>query len=266
MRQALLFWFYRDVGVCAERLRHLRALHPGQRIYGLYGGPEEEADDFERALSPWLDDFYVATRQPDPYLKWLQGDLEIVEWLEVRGRALDWESIAVVQWDLLVKAPLAGLLPGLAPEHLYFSGLRVLDAVLEARWYWTRQGNHQRSYRRFRAQIAGRFGFQGPPLCCLFIFAVLTRPFLEVYAREAPSLAGFLEYKLPTLARIHGFPCLVGDLGVLWDPLERAVQKPLSALPQPVPRAYVEAELARPDGFRLFHPVPYPWEANEGGA
>jgi hypothetical protein len=260
--QALLFWFYRDAGVCAERLRKLGELHPGQPVYGLYGGPEEEAASFERALGPRLDDFYVATRQPDPYLKWLQGDLEIVEWFEARGRALAWSSLAVVQWDLLVKAPLDRLLPGLGPAHLYFTGLRALDPALESRWYWTRQGNHQRSYHRFRAQIARSFGFHGTPLCCLFIFAVLTRAFLEVYARDAPRLSGFLEYKLPTLARLHGFSCLVGDLGVLWDPVEQPAPRPLRALPEAVPRSYIEAELARPDGFRLFHPVPYAWEGD----
>lgn len=254
---ALLFWCYRDAALSAERLRHLRRLHPRQRIYVLHGGPEEDAADFERALGPGLDDFYVARRQPDPYLKWLQGDLEIVEWLEARGRDLEWSSIAVVQWDLLVAAPIPRVLPALGPGQCYFSGLRPLDATLESRWYWTRPGQHQRSYQRFRAQLARRYDFHDEPSCCLFLFAVLPRPFLELYARESRGLAGFLEYKLPTLARQQGFPCLVQDLGVFWDPLERPAPRPLHALPQPIPRPYIEAEFARPDGFRLFHPVPY---------
>jgi hypothetical protein len=260
MTRALLFWFHREARVCAERVRHLRDLHPGQPIYGLYGGPEEDAGDFERALGPHLDDFYTSVRQPDPYLKWLQGDLEIVEWLEARGHALDWGSIAVVQWDLLLRAPLDRILPRLGPEHLYLSGLRRIDAALEARWHWTAHAHHRASYQRFRAQIARRFGFAGPPMGCLFIFAVLTRRFLETYASEARRFAGFLEYKLPTLALLLGFPCLVHDLGVLWDPVEPPTQRPLNAVQAVVPRAYIEAELRRPDGYRMFHPVPYTWD------
>ncbi len=259
-RLALLFWFYRDAALCTERLGQLRRFHPDHAIYGLYGGPEEEAADFERELGPRLDDFYVALRQPDPVLKWLQGDLEIVEWFELRGRELDWGSIAVVQWDLLVQAPIPQILAGLGPGQNFFSGLRRLDPALEARWYWTRENQHQRSYHRFRAQLALRHGFHEQPMCCLFLFAVLTRPFLEVYAREGPRLSGFLEYKLPPLAQVHGFPCHVQDLGVFWDPVERAVQKPLQAVPKPIPRLYIEGQLARADGFRLFHPVPYPFE------
>jgi len=262
--QALLFWFYRDAPLCAERLRELAALHPGQPVYGLYGGPEEDAAAFAQALGPLLDDFYAAARQPDPYLKWLQGDLEIVEWFEARGRGLDWSSLAIVQWDLLVRAPIATLIPGLLPAHLYFSGLRRLDPVLESRWYWTTQARHQTSYHRFRAQLALRHGVRTQPWCCLFIFAVLTRPFLEVYAREGPRFSGFLEYKLPTLALLHGFPCMIRELGVLWDPVEHGVQKPLNAGSRPIPRAYIESELARPDGHRLFHPVPEPWSDDRG--
>jgi hypothetical protein len=259
MTRALLFWFYRDVEVCAERLRDLADLHPEQPIYGLYGGPEEDASTFQRSLAPWLADFYVATRQPDPYLKWLQGDLEIVEWFEARGHALAWSSLAVVQWDLLVRAPFDRIVPGLDPAHLYFSGLRRLDPALESRWCWTAHGAHRPSYQRFREQTARRFGRRDPPWCCLFIFAILTRPFLTVYAREARRFAGFLEYKLPTLALLLGFPCLIRDLGVLWDPIEPPAPKPLRAIPPPVPRGYIEAELSRPDGYRLFHPVPDLW-------
>lgn len=260
MGLALLFWFYRDAPLCQERLRELRHHHPKAPIYGLYGGPEEEAPDYERALGPLLDDFYASTRQPDPYLKWMQGDLEITDWFEARGSALEWGSIAVVQWDLLVKAPIFTVLPRLGEGHNYFAGLRRLDPALEARWYWTRDPHQGRSYRRFREQIAHRFGYRGELMVCLFVFAVLSRPFLAMYAREARRFSGFLEYKMPTLAALHKHPCLIQDLGAHWDPVERPAQKPLNALPRPVPRAYIEAELSRPAGYRLFHPVPEAWE------
>ncbi len=41
----ILFWFYRDVGLCRNRLRLLRRRNPGTPIYGLYGGPRSDGSD-----------------------------------------------------------------------------------------------------------------------------------------------------------------------------------------------------------------------------
>jgi hypothetical protein len=258
-RFAILFWFYKDFDLCRERLLLLRRLNPETPIYGLYGGPLEASGGAE-ALSLEMDDLYIYPEPRDSHWKWLNGDQVIAHWMRARGGALTGRTIVVVQWDMLVLAPIDEVFAGLAPGEAVFSGFRPLQQV-EPWWGWAsgRDPEKRAMLDDFQAVLRTRFGYEGPLWCALFIVVAIPDAFLARYASEAPE-EGFLEYKMPTLARAWGVPVRT-DLGLdpWWaaDPSTREVPeraRALNAVGREIPWSLIQSELADATGLRVFHP------------
>jgi hypothetical protein len=243
MRLAILFWFYKHLDLCESRVRLLRQFNPGLPIFGLNGG---------EAASLAVDDLYRCPWE-DPGRKWWYGDVMLLDWYRQRGRHLEWDSIAVVQWDALVLSPIAALLPDLQKDQLFLTGLGELTPDDEAAWHWTRPDQPQRhAYEQFLLHVWNRHGQMWRPLWCIFIFAVLPRVFFERYG-DVDHRLGFLEYRLPTYARILGVPFYRRDLGCCHG-------LPMNGCGQEIPRGYIDQQMSNPTGHRLFHPyfAPYP--------
>ena len=259
---AALFWFYKAFDVCRERIALLRRFNPDVAVYGLYGGEPGDADAAREALGDLLDDLYVYEGAQDATWRWIHGDQVIAGWWRDCGRALGAQTVVVVQWDMLIAAPLTEALVGLAPGEAAFSGDRPL-AEVEGWWGWGGAGDaHQRAeLAGFRARLRGEFDYDGPLWCCLFIIAALPCAFLDRYAAASQGEAGFLEYKLPTLARVFGTPVrALPQLKAWWraEPATRnasARERVLNATRTPVDEALILSELSRVDGRRVFHPV-----------
>ena len=261
-RVAVLFWFYKAFDVCAARVAHLRRLNPGLQVFGLYGGPLKEADAARRALGAALDDLYVYPGPQDSNWKWIHGDQVIADWHDQRGRALAWDSLMIVQWDLLMLAPLSEVLAGLRAGEAVFPGDRPL-AEVEAWWGWGGGGGEvqAREMADFRALLRSQFGYDGPLWCCLFLLAVLPRAFLDAYVAAGPPGPGFREDKLATLARVFETPVrAMAQLRPWWrsDPATRDAspgERALNTTREAVAPEVIAAELAAPGGRRVFHPV-----------
>ena len=63
---AILFWCYKELALCEDRVRSMRRDNPDTRIFVLFGGEPEDSSDFEQALTPFIDDFYVFDDEPPP--------------------------------------------------------------------------------------------------------------------------------------------------------------------------------------------------------
>jgi hypothetical protein len=114
--------------------------------------------------------------------------------------------------------------------------------------------------RAFQERLHRDYGHSEPLWCCLFIVICLPRAFLQRYAAAGPPDEGFLEYKMPTLARLWGTPIRT-DLGFdpWWaaDPSTRDAPlrvRVLNAVGEEISPETVASELARIDGARIFHP------------
>ena len=46
-RLAILFWYYKDPELCADRVADLRKLNPGTPIHGLFGGDAATFEAFQ---------------------------------------------------------------------------------------------------------------------------------------------------------------------------------------------------------------------------
>ena len=258
MQLGIVFWFYRDVVVCENRLRLLRRRNPGVPIYGLYGGPRQDEQHFSRALGPQLDDFWAYPLEHDRQWKWRNGDLLLSAWFTGRGEGLQWDSIFVAQWDLVVVAPLKKLLPDLGVGDMLISGIRPVGEV-ESWWQWT-QGAARQEYDAFLNHVAARCGPVADPMCCQFIGMVAPRSFMARYAGIDEPELGFLEYKIPVYAQAFDIPLVPDTCFRPWWPEEPATTGAsrsaslVHAWATPVRLPVMLLESVRPGGRRLFHP------------
>lgn len=259
MQLGVLFWFYRDVAVCRNRLRLLRRQNPELPIYGLYGGPPELTSTFAEHVGPLLDDFWAFDEQRDTDWKWRHGDLMVARWHAARGKDLAWDSVFLAQWDMVVTERLATVLPQMAPGEMLLSGLRPVREVT-AWWRWTRWEETRAEYEALLERVTARHGAVSDPQCCQFIGMVLPRQFLSRYAEIDEPELGFLEYKVPIYAQAFGIPLLPDSCFLPWWPEEPGASgaprraKLLHAWRTPVRLPMVLAEAARPGGRRIFHP------------
>lgn len=258
MQLGILFWFYKDAPVCENRLHMLRRYNPGVPVYGLYGGPLAETGQFLGALGPLLEDFWSFPGQMDSQWKWRNGDLMLADWYSSRGKDLDWDSVFVAQWDMVVSAPLRKFLPPLEAGDMILSGLRPVREV-EPWWRWT-QGEFRSEYEKFMAHVAERHGAVEDPQCCQFIGLVIPRQFLSRYSGIDDRELGFLEYKVPVYAQVFGTP-LVPDtcFRPLWpeEPVETRPKRTecvMHAWASQVRLPVMMYESFRPHGRRVFHP------------
>ncbi len=258
MQLGILFWFYRDVVVCENRLRLLRRRNPGVPIYALYGGPRSEERDFTAALGPLVDDFWAYPDDRDERYKWRHGDIMLSRWFTGRGAGLAWDSVFLAQWDTVVVSPLRTVLPAMAPGEMLISGVRPVREV-EAWWQWTR-GEARREYDTFLDHVARRWGPVSDPLCCQFIGLVAPRAFMSAYAGIDEPELGFLEYKIPVYAQAFGIPLVPDTCFRPWWPEEPATSRAtrtetlVHAWRTPVRLPVMLYESRRPGGRRIFHP------------
>lgn len=261
MKLACLFWFYKSPELCENRLSILRRYNPEISIYGLYGGDLLEASVFKNRLAPFLDDFYAFPEARSSHWKWYHGDQMIAHWYAHRGQALDWDTIFVAQWDMLVFDSLQNQFSMLRQDELLLSGLRPVSEV-DPWWYYVRPDSEERlEYEQFITFVREVHDYKDEPLCSEFIVACLPRSFLSRYVDIPRPDLGFLEYKIPVYAQIFGTPlCRHHPHQPWWGDHPDAQSEPLLARAlnsetQNVPLRVIEAHRLWPWGRKIFHPV-----------
>ncbi len=256
MELAILFWFYKEPEICKNRLELLKKHNPDLKIFGLFGGLQEEAEEYQRTLGSFLDDFYVSPFE-DPNYKWIHGDLGILDWYDKRGRYLSWDSIVVIQWDMLVFDSLKKQFARMKKGEIFLSGLKRMDKETENRWSWTKlDSQHRDDYEGFMEYVRINYSYEKPLPICLFILEIFPRLFFDKYLTVKKKELGMLEYKVPTYAEIFKIPFFEKDVGIWWF---QDVPKPLNARGQEISITYINSELRKKGGWRIFHPYFKTW-------
>ena len=85
---AIVFWYYKDLDVCVNRVEALRRCNPDVLICGLFGGDIGDYPRFDQSLRPLLDDNWCYPQPRDPRWKWKYGDKILVTWFLQHGRDL----------------------------------------------------------------------------------------------------------------------------------------------------------------------------------
>jgi hypothetical protein len=249
----VVFRLDRNPLVCRTRIRTLRRLNPGVPIVGLYGGP----GGFRRASFRLgsravlgLDSFY-ASRRPGHW-NWQHGDLAVAAWYRDVGHRLDFDVAHLVEWDLLLLAPLDELYRDVAPDAVGLTAYTPLSEVGEE-WDWLRRPERRTSTHELFRYAREHWGHAGEPYACVGVGPCFPRAFLAEYAAlDAPEL-GHDELRLPLFAAILGYR--VVDTGFRHSWHGDHDDAFFNASGQAIQEAAIVAELRRPEGRRAFHPV-----------
>jgi len=261
MKLDILFWCYKEVEICVDRLQLMRHYNPDTPIYVLFGGEHADAPRFENELRPYFDDFYVFPEQKDPFWKWRYGDVLISRWFSDRGYELKWDSILVIQWDMLVFAPVATLFGQLRMNELLLPGLRPAKDV-DASWddpesyaFVFNRPEYPNYYDEYTAFLSEYELSEQDVWCCAFIVTVLPYDFLDRFARRKSPGTGFLEITIPTLAKYWGFDFCTDHP---YSPWLKGSLHPyctvLNTVDADCSNRYVLLHLLDPWGLRIFHP------------
>lgn len=250
---AILFWFYKEVDICVNRLELILKHNPGVEIHGLYGGDKESEQFFKDKLSKYLTSFYMSPTT-DANWKWIHGDLMILDWYDKFGRNFDFDSIVIVQWDMLIFDSINHQFDSLKKDEMYLSGLRDLDPYTEEHWEWTSPKDKYRSdYLNFLEYVKKTYSYITRPVpCCLFVLEVIPKIFFEKYLTVVDKEIGMLEYKIPVYAEIFNIKLISRENEAHW--WGNVNKYPLNAEPVELKSEYIERELKKSEGWRIFHP------------
>ena len=188
------------------------------------------------------------SRWPDPRVH--DGPKFACGWFVEHGATLSFDRLLVLDWDVLLLGPVSYWTNSINERSVKF--IDVWENKNPDTCHWTRSSSPQ--FVEFSAKFEER-NRTGPPLYNAFLFAyALPRQALEDCAQTVREYPGYCEYRLPTILRSRGY-----DLGNLprpdhWTRLANVNGRSIS-------RKIIRAELARPDGYRLFHPVYEPYQS-----
>jgi len=243
---AILFWFYKEPTVVLNRLKGIRRVNPNVPIFGVYGGKHSAIGQFSSS-SQLLDDLWVHPEMPEEWA-WRNGDLMLTRWYTERGYLLDWQQVFVHQWDLLTTIPVQDFVIS-SHKEILLTGVRSLDEIAD-HWIWVQPWSIY--YGEFKNFCSHPF-IEGHSIwACIFIFAIFTRAFLTDFAKVVDNIPGFIEYRIPTVARILGYsfaPCEVcPDWDDHGDPFLNGCQREVSI-------EQVRQRFRNSNGIMFFHPV-----------
>ncbi len=206
-----MFRFHKEFEICKNHLEILRAYNQGVPIYGLYGGTQE---DEAAARKLPLDSFFMIQLE-DPYWKWLHGDLAIRWWFKEMGHAFDFDMLHVIEWDMVLFESIEEHY-GHITDGVAITGRRPMKEVFDT-WYWVAQKRGRAEWEELLERVKKKYVYRKRPWCGIFGGVILSRVFIERYAKEE-DLWSFCndEVRVPLYAQAYGLPVHDTGLGGHW--------------------------------------------------
>lgn len=248
MKTAALFQFHAELDLCRSRIEFLRSLNPGVDFYGVYGGSDASAAR-ELIAAGLLHVHHNPSRPPEWNKR--HTDLAVADWFKAIGRAVPFDRLHVIQWDLIFFVSLAEAYQRVPPEAVALTGLTELSAI-EHFWPWTSWQEFVPETNRLFVASERALGIRRPTFACIGPGYSLPRMYLERSAGVDLDEAGHDELRIPLVAQALG--CQLVDTGFypIWrDP---QVESAFNADAKEISPHVVEAELALSGGRRVFHP------------
>jgi hypothetical protein len=253
VKRLIVFRFHKAPLVCRSRVALLRELNPDVLICGLFGGPRGVKGAAFRAGGKHLLglDALYSSRESELW-NWRNSDLVLAAWYRDFGCEIPFDIVHLVEWDLLLLEPLESLYSSVPKGAVGLTALTPITEV-EGEWTWLRREESRREWEELLAAAHAEWGYEGIPHACLGPGSCFPRSFLEAYAAMDPPPLCNDELRLPLFAQILGFTIVDTGLRGRWrgereDPFFHFRDREIEL------RA-MQAELAKPDGWRAFHPV-----------
>ncbi len=250
MRSLLLLRCHAYPTVCVDRVLLLRALNPGIPVCGLYGGVPESAGEMRATMGGHVEDWYHS-RMPAEW-NWRHGDLAVRRWYRDVGECLEFDRVYVVEWDLLLLAPVEVLYRHVPVNAVAVTARFPLWSVA-GDWGWTTQEPYKSEVQALLSWAKREHGYDGSPFASLGPGTCLSRQFLEHYAAiDVPELAAD-EVRVPLLAQCFRLPVVDTRFRTSWRDLDEL--RFFNCQGCEVLDGAIHAEMADANGRRAFHPV-----------
>ena len=247
MERAILFRFHKEAEICEERIKLLKDLNPDTEIYGL----GEEIEGVEKLEDAGMNHLHVIDEK-DSEWKWMNGDLAVIDWFQEKGKHEDFDMLHIVEWDLLLTAPLNEIYEDI-PEHaLGLSGLKPISEAEEYGWPWV-TGEYRDEWLKLKEWVKDETGYSGKSYGCIFPGACLPRNFLEEYAQlDTPSHSND-EVRVPLIAKALEYKIERTGLYPEWG--NSSIKKYFNAKGDLINPEDIKKQLGKPNGKKAFHPV-----------
>ncbi len=258
MTRVALLYFHREPLVVRNRLRLLRLFNPDVRIFGIYGGSDlvyaRLGRPLRRMLGTEIEDVYHLSGKSRLW-KWANTDLAALNWFEAVGRDVEFDSVVLVQWDMLLFAPLDVLYDDVPADTVALTGL-VPVSELQGRWPFLGYERYSRELQQLTELARSEFGFTEALHACLGPGACLPRTFLERYpALHLPTLCHD-EIRMPLVSRLLGLDLV--ETGFIGDWFDEEEARYFNAW-RGIDRSLIEQQLGTDGGRRAFHPYRLPF-------
>lgn len=280
----ILFRFHAGFQTCAARIEELLLLNPhlANRFFGMFGGSPEAYRQIPASLRERFHHIYRLEQSPE--WCWRYGaSLGVRNWYRDFGHGVDFDMLHLIEWDLLIGAPLDHIYAHVPSGSLGLAALLPI-AQISAHWYWTTDPQRASEFEALMSHVREKHGFDGPYYACHCPGSCLPRAFLEKFAAREVSDLCHDEIHLPLYAQILGFPLRDAGFHPNWErycsgfyPLSRFFVKTpfrgrgnrihnhhidyrfFNCARDTIPSALIRKELADPRGHRVFHPVREPF-------
>jgi len=246
----ILYRYHNNVDYCIDRLKMIKKYNPDILIYGLYGGEEKHYADFEKDLECFLDGNYCI-KNKSQFWKWKNSDLAYRLWYKDYGYKLSFDSLIVLEWDLIMFDSLDNIYKNIKEEQVGLTGLVPLRSI-EKEWFWTRDPEQRSYWLELLTLVKNQFGFEGEPYGALCPGVSLPRKFLEAYTVIDPSELCHDELRLPLYAQALGFELV--DTGFYKKWFSRKEWKYFNCNNKSITLKIIKRELKKDNGRRTFHP------------
>jgi hypothetical protein len=247
VKRVVLLRFHKASLVCRSKVSLLRELNPGISVHGVCGGDQPVMRRIGKRILE-LDGLHASELSGT---HWMDLDLVVRDWYREVGAKLSFDVLHLVEWDLLLVAPLDELYAAVPDGAV---GLTALTPVSElGEWTWLRREKERRNWERLLDVVRSEWGYDDVPYGCVGPGPVFPRAFLEAYAAIDPPIIAHDELRLPLFVQILGFPLVDNRLRGPWRG-ER--EHPFFHFRAPeIELETIRAQLAKRDGARAFHPV-----------
>jgi hypothetical protein len=225
-------------------------MNPNIPIYGLYGGEESEFESYNQKLSEFFEHNYCI-RNKSGLWKWKNSDLVYALWFKDIGNEIDFDSVVVLEWDLIFLEPIDVIYSHVHPLEVGLTGLTPLSEI-EDKWYWTKNPEQRKNWLQLLEFVKKEFGYADSPFASLCPGVVLPKLFLKKYSKLKIPTYGHDELRIPLFAQILGFKLVDLEFQKKW--FSKRERKYFNCNDLNISTKTIQNEVSRVKGRRVFHP------------
>lgn len=259
MNFIILFRFHNRFDICKNRLEIIKKFNPDIKIYGLYGGEEESFNKALATLSSFFENIYSIKGKSSDW-KWKNGDLAIREWFRDFGINLIFDSVVVLEWDLLQFDSIERIYSHINKDCVGLTG-PILTKEVENRWKWLSEEPYKSEWGSLKKFVSKEYGYCGEYYATLGPGPILPNSFLKKYTSiEVPELCHD-ELRLPLIAKVLGFN--ICDTGFFRKWYDEDEPKFFNCWDVEISPETIKSELVKENGRRVFHPYRKLFDLNQ---